>query len=163
MRRVCGSDFYSNFVILTVLKLFDHSFHFFTISIFSHRFAINLTLGHLHRDIALHINPRLPQNYIVRNTKINGKWGKEEVTSSLPFTLNRGQRFAIQILVTDDYYLISVNGLHFTTYAHRIPYQKVSCIQVAGDICDVNLEQLPIRVGFIFSFGFSMAKYDNLG
>lgn len=111
-----------------------------------HRFAINLTFGHTHNDIALHINPRLPQNYIVRNSKINGRWGKEETTASLPFKLKRGQRFAIQILVTDSEYLISVNGLHFTTYAHRIPYQRVTCVQVRGDICDAKIEQLPIKV-----------------
>lgn len=108
-------------------------------------FAINLTYGHSHHDIALHVNPRLPQNYIVRNTKINGRWGKEEVTSSLPFSLKRGNRFAIQILVTEENYLISVNGLHFTLYAHRIPYNRVTCLQVTGDVTDVNVEQLPIQ------------------
>lgn len=108
-----------------------------------------MTLGHTHNDIALHVNPRLPQNYIVRNSKINGKWGKEECTSSLPFTLKRGERFTVQILVTEDCYLISVNGLHFTTYAHRIPYQRVVCVQVTGDICDVKLEQLPIKVNIL--------------
>lgn len=115
-------------------------------NIYLHRFTINLTLGHTHNDIALHVNPRLPQNFIVRNSKINGRWGHEENTSSLPFTLKRGQRFSIQILVTDDKYLISVNGLHYATYAHRIPYQRVTCVQIVGDISDVGFEQLPIKV-----------------
>lgn len=107
---------------------------------------MNLTLGHTHNDIALHVNPRLPQNYIVRNTKINGRWGKEETTASLPFKLKRGERFAIQILVTDDRYMISVNGLHFTEYVYRMPYQRVTCVQVKGDICDATIEQLPMMV-----------------
>lgn len=120
-------------------------------------FAINLTLGHTHNDIALHVNPRLPQNYIVRNTKINGRWGKEEVTSSLPFLLKRGERFTIQILVTESCYLMSVNGLHYTTYAHRIPYEKVTCIQIVGAISDVKLEHLPIMV--IVSNGSGLKRY----
>lgn len=103
-------------------------------------------MGHTHNDIALHVNPRLPQNYIVRNSKINGRWGKEETTASLPFNLKRGQKFAIQILVTEDCYLISVNGLHFTNYKHRIPYQKVTCVQLKGDISDGKVEQLPLKV-----------------
>lgn len=118
--------------------------HFFVC--FRFRFAVNLTLGHTHNDIALHINPRLPQNYIVRNTKINGRWGKEETTASLPFKLERGERFVIQILVTDEQYLISVNGLHFTNYSHRIPYHKVTCVQIKGDVRDAKIEHLPIKV-----------------
>lgn len=35
----------------------------------SERFSINLTLNNLHKDIALHFNPRLPQSYVVRNSK----------------------------------------------------------------------------------------------
>lgn len=100
----------------------------------------------------MHVNPRLPQNYIVRNSKINGRWGKEETTASLPFKLKRGERFAIQILVTDDQYLISVNGLHFTNFEHRIPYQRVTCVQVKGDVTDAMVEHFPIMVRKIFHF-----------
>lgn len=124
-------------------------------------------MGHTHNDIALHVNPRLPQNYIVRNTKINGRWGKEDTTASLPFTLKRGEKFAIQILVTENEYLISVNGLHFTTYTHRIPYQRVTCVQVKGDIRDATLEHLPMKVGndgffFLNSWEFLEKIHFNL-
>lgn len=37
------------------------------------RFSINLVSAGHKQDIALHLNPRLPQNYIVRNSKINGE------------------------------------------------------------------------------------------
>lgn len=109
------------------------------------RFAVNLTYGHLHNDIALHVNPRLPQNYIVRNAKVNGRWGKEEVTSAMPFTLKRGHPFSVQILVTETNYLISVNGLHFALFVHRVPYQRVTCLQVTGDVSDVQVQQLPVH------------------
>lgn len=104
-----------------------------------------MSYGHFHKDIALHVNPRLPQNYIVRNSKINGNWGKEEVTSALPFTLKRGNPFGIQILVTESEYLISVNGLHYALYTHRVPYQRVTCIQVTGGVSDVHVEHLPVQ------------------
>lgn len=37
------------------------------------RFSINLLAVGKQQDIALHFNPRLPQNYIVRNSKMNGE------------------------------------------------------------------------------------------
>lgn len=37
------------------------------------RFSINLLAASSKQDIALHFNPRLPQNYIVRNSKISGE------------------------------------------------------------------------------------------
>lgn len=106
---------------------------------------MNLTYGHQHHDIALHVNPRLPQNYIVRNTKLNGNWGKEEVTSAQPFTLQRGSPFGVQIHVTESEYLISVNGQHFTLFNHRVPYQRVTCLQVTGDVSDVQVQHVRVE------------------
>lgn len=37
------------------------------------RFSINILTATAKQDIALHFNPRLPQNYIVRNSKISGE------------------------------------------------------------------------------------------
>lgn len=37
------------------------------------RFSINILSATHKQDIALHFNPRLPQNYIVRNSKISGE------------------------------------------------------------------------------------------
>ncbi|XP_069963368.1 galectin-4 isoform X1 [Bactrocera oleae] len=105
------------------------------------RFSINFVIENSTRDVALHINPRLPQNYIVRNTKAKGVWGKEEVSSALPFSLHRGSKFAIQIFITDSDYLISVNGIHFAKYAHRLPYTSVSTIEVKGDVENVSMER----------------------
>lgn len=111
------------------------------------RFSINLNAvqrGNGHRDIALHINPRLPQNYIVRNCLCNGTWGTEEVTSPLPFRLRRGHPFAVQVLCTETDYYIAVDGRHFAAFRHRLPYQKVSSLQVFGDVTHVQVDQLSI-------------------
>lgn len=106
------------------------------------RFSINLMLRN--SDLALHFNPRLPQNYIVRNCRVKGCWGKEEVASPLSFNLHRGQRFKVQILVTEQEFLMCVNGRHFNTFKHRLPYKKICALEVKGDVKDVNVEQLHV-------------------
>nr|ACN63483.1 MIP07035p [Drosophila melanogaster] len=103
------------------------------LSVNCERFSINLVYNNDSRDVALHINPRLPQNYIVRNTKVQDIWGNEEVSSALPFLLSRGEEFSIQVLVTEACYMISVNGQHFAAYTHRIPYRDVRILEVKGD------------------------------
>ncbi|KAH8412349.1 hypothetical protein KR009_001413 [Drosophila setifemur] len=105
------------------------------------RFSINLVHNNATKDVALHINPRLPQNYIVRNTKVQDIWGREEVSSALPFLLSRGDNFAIQVLVTATCYMISVNGQHFAEYAHRIPYAEVQILEVKGDVENVDMQR----------------------
>uniref|UniRef100_A0A182K393 Galectin n=1 Tax=Anopheles christyi TaxID=43041 RepID=A0A182K393_9DIPT len=110
-----------------------------TIQLTCERFSINLLLKN--GDVALHFNPRLPQNYIVRNCRVKGCWGKEEVASPLSFNLHRGQRFAVQVLVTDKEFLICVNGRHFNAFQHRLPYRKICTLEVKGDVRDVAVDQ----------------------
>ncbi|XP_020800902.1 galectin-9 isoform X1 [Drosophila serrata] len=105
------------------------------------RFSINLVRNNEARDVALHVNPRLPQNYIVRNTKVEEIWGSEEVSSALPFLLARGEKFSIQVLVTNPCYMISVNGQHFAEYKHRVPYKDVRILEVKGDVEDVEMQR----------------------
>ncbi|XP_016979356.1 galectin-9 isoform X1 [Drosophila rhopaloa] len=111
------------------------------LSVNCERFSINLVHNNVTRDVALHINPRLPQNYIVRNTKVQDIWGSEEVSSALPFLLSRGDKFSIQVLVTDACYMISVNGQHFATYTHKIPYMDVHILEVKGDVSNVEMQR----------------------
>ncbi|XP_062142274.1 galectin-9 isoform X2 [Drosophila sulfurigaster albostrigata] len=109
------------------------------------RFSINFVYNNEARDIALHINPRLPQNYIVRNTKVYDVWGREEVSSALPFLLRRGDKFAIQVLITSACYMISVNGHHFAEYAHRLPYGNVKILEVKGDVEEIGMERTIVQ------------------
>ncbi|KAL7729866.1 hypothetical protein ACLKA6_014719 [Drosophila palustris] len=97
-------------------------------------FSINFVYANAAEDIALHINPRLSRKFIVRNTKIDGFWGPEEVITPSSFTLSRGSRFKIQVLVTSDCYLISINNHPFAQYKHRLPFEDVRILRVDGDV-----------------------------
>uniref|UniRef100_A0A1A9ZIY8 Galectin n=1 Tax=Glossina pallidipes TaxID=7398 RepID=A0A1A9ZIY8_GLOPL len=109
------------------------------------RFSINLVIENSSRDIALHINPRLPQGYIVRNSKVHGIWGDEEKASPLPFNLKRDRKFSIQVLFTEVCYMISVNGYHFCKFSHRLPYRDVGTLEVKGDVDDIRVERMEVR------------------
>lgn len=81
-------------------------------------------------NIVLHINPRFSEGCVVRNTMIDGKWGKEEKDGPMLFT--KGQEFTIKIETTEDAYVISVNNERFCTYRHRLPPQSVSHLSIWG-------------------------------
>lgn len=105
----------------------------------SRSFFINFLVNNAAGDVALHLNARLPQNYIVRNSRINKRWQVEQNTSAIPFTLRRGKRFLMQFLITETAFLISVNGFHFSSYLHCIPYHLISSVVVNGDVTDVSV------------------------
>lgn len=73
-----------------------------------------------------------------------GSWGNEENWSqfSARYDLFRGHRFAIEILITDQEFLMSVNGRHFGAFAHRVPFKKINAIEVKGDVKEVAIDQL---------------------
>lgn len=68
-------------------------------------------------------------------------WGIEEIASPLPFSLERGNPFNIQILVISGTYFISINGRHFAGFASRIPVKLVNCIEVKGDVEDIQVDR----------------------
>ena len=73
---------------------------------YNFRFIINLMSG---EDTAFHFNPRFGQGNVVRTTKINGKFQKEEKDGGMPF--NRDKKFEIQFTVEPDYYQASLQYL----------------------------------------------------
>lgn len=135
MRKVRVNILYVFFIYI---EMIHYSAYFF-------RFSINFIVENPTRDVALHINPRLPQNYIVRNTKVRNAWGREEVASALPFSLRRGAAFSVQVLFTEECYMISVNGYHFCKYYHRLPYVSVQTLEVKGEIEDVTVERMTVE------------------
>ncbi|XP_022222443.1 galectin-8 [Drosophila obscura] len=104
-----------------------------------------------HCNVLLQLGARLPQNYIVRNSRLMGKWGPEENSSPLGFQLIRGDTFWMQVLLTVESFYISVNGYHFAEYAHRMPYRWLASIDLRGDIDEIVIDkyyvtEYPIRL-----------------
>uniref|UniRef100_A0A674ILU6 Galectin n=1 Tax=Terrapene triunguis TaxID=2587831 RepID=A0A674ILU6_9SAUR len=96
-----------------------------------HSFQINLK-NSMTGNIALHINPRLRERALVRNTQTHGTWGSEERhLSTLPFA--PGQAFQVS-LKGGCLRHVSVNGLHVFDYVHRLPANQVDQLQIAGDV-----------------------------
>lgn len=96
------------------------------------RFTINLQYGF--GDIAFHLNPRLDQNYIARNTFLNGEWGEEHSFGLMKSPLHSGKNFQIMVFISEDAYLVCVNGIHMFSFAHRVPPEIVEKIEIFGDI-----------------------------
>ncbi|XP_017313557.1 cytolytic toxin-alpha [Ictalurus punctatus] len=96
----------------------------------SERFEINLQTEQ--KYIALHFNPRLYSNSVVRNSHRNGSWEREEVTPRGPFV--KGGAFDIIMVVKPEGYEVMVNGLEYCTFNHRIPVDKVTTLGVWGDV-----------------------------
>ncbi|CAH0698384.1 unnamed protein product [Spodoptera exigua] len=72
----------------------------------ANRFAINFLCGS--RDIAFHFNPRFDQNYIVRNSCIEGSWGAEETSGGMP--LVKGEAFEAAIKCFHDCFKVCLTA-----------------------------------------------------
>ncbi|KAJ8922630.1 hypothetical protein NQ315_007662 [Exocentrus adspersus] len=111
------------------------------------RFAINLLCGQAKdSDIAVHINPRISQRYVVRNSRIRGKWSEEETTCITKFELARSKKFHVDIVASEKEFLVSMNGKHVCAYVFRVVLAKITTLQVEGmvDIDDVQYKKVQI-------------------
>ncbi|XP_060803880.1 galectin-8 isoform X2 [Amyelois transitella] len=99
-------------------------------------FAINIGTGNLEAgraDIAVHFNVRMPQCYVVRNTRRHDKWGPEETTSFRLFPFKTDRPFTIEALVDEKETLWAVDGELYCSYTHRNPSPLgAAWVQVAG-------------------------------
>jgi galectin-4 len=99
----------------------------------SKSFIINFKVGSS-GDLALHINPRIGEGAVVRNSLLNGSWGSEERKLSYnPF--GPGQFFDLSIRCGTDRFKVYANGQHLFDYAHRFSaFQRVDVIEIHGDV-----------------------------
>ncbi|XP_008194152.1 tectonin beta-propeller repeat-containing protein isoform X3 [Tribolium castaneum] len=81
-------------------------------------------------NTCLHFNPRFTDGYIVRNSMIEGKWGKEECEGEMP--LQKGHEFTLKIETTEDAFVIYIDDKLFTHYRHRLPPNSVSMLNIWG-------------------------------
>ncbi|XP_057568707.1 galectin-4 [Hippopotamus amphibius kiboko] len=96
-------------------------------------FRINFKVGSS-GDLALHINPRLTENAVVRNSFLNGSWGAEERKVSYnPF--GPGQFFDLSIRCGTDRFKVYANGQHLFDFSHRFSaFQRVDTVEIQGDV-----------------------------
>ena len=74
-------------------------------------------------DIVLHFNVLFIQKVLVLNTRINGDWGAEERPSGYDFSPEKN--YTVEFLATEDYISISLDGMPFHDYKHRLPITSV--------------------------------------
>ena len=105
------------------------------------RFDINLQQsGHLPYapNIGLHFNPRWdnpnsPQPVVVCTHSLNSDWEpEEEHYPSFPFA--KGTQFELLILFEPGEFKVAVNGQHFISFPHRMPFKLNDHLSFNGDV-----------------------------
>lgn len=81
-------------------------------------------------DVTLHISIRPNEYAIVRNTIKNQVVGPEERHGGCP--VRYGEPFDLLILAEGGQYKIAFNGVHFCTFAHRLPLHLGRYIAISG-------------------------------
>ncbi|KAK2818122.1 hypothetical protein Q7C36_022055 [Tachysurus vachellii] len=96
------------------------------------RFSINLKTGLSDEDdIAFHFNPRMSS--VVLNSRRNGTWDQNWVeTPGGPIVC--GAVFDIIVVIKPECYEVMVNGQVSYTFEHRIPVDKVTTLNIDGDV-----------------------------
>ncbi|CAM4689819.1 unnamed protein product [Caretta caretta] len=96
-------------------------------------FRINFKMGYS-KDIALHINPRLNEKTVVRNSLLNGQWGSEE--RELPHNpFQPGQYFDLSIRCGNRRFKVFANGQPLFNYNHRFHnFQQIDTLEINGDV-----------------------------
>ncbi|KAK6296291.1 hypothetical protein J4Q44_G00340040 [Coregonus suidteri] len=99
----------------------------------ANRFSINFMVGGS-RDIVFHINPRLQEGEVVRNSLIGGSWETEEREISInPF--QEGQYFDMSIRCGNQRFKVFVNGQHFCDFSHRFQnFSEIDTLELEGDV-----------------------------
>ncbi|XP_066589836.1 tectonin beta-propeller repeat-containing protein [Prorops nasuta] len=88
-------------------------------------------------DVALHFNPRLRENIIVRNSYQNGQWDDEERNGMSP--LKAGSDFMLNIVCEKRGYRIFINDSEFTFFSHRIAPQNITHLRIKGMISLISV------------------------
>ncbi|XP_042295046.1 galectin-4-like isoform X2 [Sceloporus undulatus] len=95
------------------------------------RFRINFKAG---QEVVLHINPRMDERTVVRNSFLGGRWGTEERELSFnPF--QRGQYFDLSIRCGNQRFKVFANGQPLFNYNHRFHnFQHINTLEIDGDV-----------------------------
>ncbi|XP_029427189.1 galectin-4-like isoform X2 [Rhinatrema bivittatum] len=99
----------------------------------ANRFHVNFKVSYS-GDVALHINPRMTECVVVRNSFLNGAWGPEE--RDLPNNPFRpGEYFDLSVRCGNYRFKVFMNGQHLFNYEHRFRnFQQIDAIEVDGNV-----------------------------
>ncbi|XP_053971353.1 tectonin beta-propeller repeat-containing protein isoform X1 [Hylaeus volcanicus] len=102
-------------------------------------------------DVALHFNPRLRENIIVRNTYHSGQWGDEERNGNSPL---KSGNFTLEIICEERGYRIFIDDSEFTFYSHRILPQSITHLRIKGlmTLCSILYKSLSVIIDPITMF-----------
>ncbi|XP_023207353.1 galectin-4-like [Xiphophorus maculatus] len=96
------------------------------------RMGFNLVVSRT-QDVAFHMNPRVKEGVVVRNSRTGGKWGNEErELSGSPFT--EGQYFDMSIRCGNQRFKAFVNGQHLFDFFHRTNFSEIDKLEIDGDV-----------------------------
>ncbi|XP_067102486.1 galectin-4-like [Osmerus mordax] len=97
------------------------------------RFSVNFKVSSS-GEVAFHMNPRVREGVVIRNSMIGGSWGQEERELSLnPFL--EGQYFDMSIRCGNQRYKVFVNGQHMCDFFHRYQaFNQVDMLELNGDV-----------------------------
>ncbi|XP_077396358.1 galectin-6-like isoform X2 [Festucalex cinctus] len=97
------------------------------------RFSINF-LASSSGDVTFHLNPRVKDDVVVRNSMMGGHWGQEErQLADNPF--KEGNYFDMSIRCAIDRFKVFVNGQPLLDFAHRArAVNEVDKLEVKGDV-----------------------------
>ncbi|XP_014675303.1 PREDICTED: 32 kDa beta-galactoside-binding lectin-like [Priapulus caudatus] len=87
-------------------------------------------------DIGLSFACRWDEDAIIMNSRKRGDWGDEERGFMV---FEKGTKFDLACLVTDDGYKISVNNGHIANFSHNVRMKHVDVIFIYGDVKIANL------------------------
>lgn len=101
--------------------------------------TINLKSQEFGGDVFLHIDIRMNDRVVVRNSCINGQWGSEE-RQQPEFPFQPGQPFNMIILAEQSSFKVAVNNKHFIEFMHRNPnLQAIQWVETSGDATGVSV------------------------
>uniref|UniRef100_A0A3Q1F598 Galectin n=1 Tax=Acanthochromis polyacanthus TaxID=80966 RepID=A0A3Q1F598_9TELE len=104
------------------------------------RMSINFMVSRC-RDIAFHMNPRVREGIVVRNSMLGGSWGQEERELGMcPFM--EGQYFDFSVFTSqmsircgNQRFKVFVNGQHLFDFFHRFQsFSEIDLLEIEGDI-----------------------------
>lgn len=89
-------------------------------------------------DIGLRFACSFRKDIIVRNARIGGVWGEEEIHDieghSLQNPIESGEFFVIYILACEEKFHIAINNRPFCTFRYRMPLQSLRSIEISEQI-----------------------------